>query len=54
MSLEAVFSAVCGALFLGEAMTGRETFGCALMMTAFILAQIPEMRKNSSQQMIEK
>lgn len=46
MSLEAVFSAVCGALFLGEAMSSRETFGCALMMTAFILAQIPEMRKN--------
>lgn len=49
MSLEAVFSAVCGALFLGEAMTGRETFGCALMMTAFLLAQIPEMRKGSLQ-----
>lgn len=45
MSLEAVFSAICGALFLGETMTSRETLGCALMMAAFLIAQIPEMRK---------
>lgn len=46
MSLEAFFSAVCGALFLGETMSGKEVIGCVLMMTAFIIAQIPEMRHN--------
>ena len=42
MSLEAFFSAVCGALFLGEMMTSREMIGCALMLTAFIISQIPD------------
>ena len=46
MSLEAFFSAVCGTLFLGETMSGREITGCVLMMAAFIIAQIPEMRHN--------
>ncbi|MDO4485649.1 MAG: DMT family transporter [Bacillota bacterium] len=46
MSLEAFFSAVCGAMFLGETMSGREITGCVLMMAAFIIAQIPEMRHN--------
>ena len=46
MSLEAFFSAVCGAVFLGETMSGREIMGCVLMMAAFIIAQIPEMRHN--------
>ena len=46
MSLEAFFSAVCGALFLGEMISGREIIGCGLMMAAFIIAQIPEMRHN--------
>lgn len=46
MSLEAFFSAVCGAMFLGETMSGREIAGCVLMMAAFIIAQIPEMRHN--------
>lgn len=46
MSLESLFSAVCGALFLGEIMSGREITGCVLMLIAFIVAQIPEARKN--------
>ena len=46
MSLESLFSAVCGALFLGEVMSGREITGCVLMLIAFIVAQIPEARKN--------
>lgn len=48
ISLEALFSAICGALFLGEVMTGRELTGCALMMVAFIVAQIPEMKGDKS------
>lgn len=46
MSLESLFSAVCGALFLGEVMSGREITGCVLMLIAFIVAQIPEARQN--------
>lgn len=44
MSLESVFAAVCGALFLQETMTGRELAGCIIMFTAFIISQIPDMR----------
>jgi Permeases of the drug/metabolite transporter (DMT) superfamily len=41
MSLESVFAAISGALFLSERMTGRELIGCVLMFTAIILAQMP-------------
>lgn len=41
MSLEAVFAAVTGWLLLQEAMTAKELFGCALVFTGVILAQIP-------------
>ena len=47
MSMEAVFSAVSGALFLGEIMSSRELAGCILMMVAFIIIQIPTGRKSS-------
>ncbi|MCQ4636050.1 DMT family transporter [Anaerovorax odorimutans] len=47
MSLEAFFSAVCGALFLGEVMSGREMLGCALMLTAFIISQIPDKKERA-------
>lgn len=43
MSLESVFAAVCGALFLQETMTGRELAGCIIMFAAFIISQIPDM-----------
>lgn len=43
MSLESVFAVLCGALFLGESMTGRETAGCIIMFAAFIITQLPEM-----------
>lgn len=49
MSLEALFSAVCGALFLGETMTTKETVGCGLMLLAFIVAQIPEMKRGKTE-----
>lgn len=44
MSLESVFAAVCGALFLQETMTGRELAGCIIMFAAFIISQIPDMK----------
>lgn len=43
MSLESVFAVLCGALFLGESMTGRELTGCIIMFAAFIITQLPEM-----------
>ena len=40
MSMESVFAVLTGALLLGERMTGRETWGCVLMFSAVILAQL--------------
>ena len=44
LSLESVFATVSGALVLHERLTGRELLGCALMLAAVVLAQIPEER----------
>ena len=41
MSLESVFSALAGALFLRETMGGRELLGCGLMLLAVVLSQLP-------------
>ena len=41
MSLESFFSAVGGALLLGEVMTPRGYFGCALIFLGTLLAQAP-------------
>lgn len=42
MSLESVFSALAGWVILGQALSGREIFGCCLMFAAIILAQMPK------------
>ena len=39
MSLEAVFAAIFGAIFLGELMTTREIIGCIIIFVATILGQ---------------
>ena len=49
LSLESVFAVICGALVLGEQLTGRETIGCVLMMTAFLITQIGGLRKQSKE-----
>ncbi len=41
LSLESVFGALAGALILHEVMSGREYFGCVLMLCAVMLSQIP-------------
>ncbi len=41
MSLESVFAALCGWIFLHESMRSWELAGCALVFIAVILAQIP-------------
>ena len=45
LSLESVFATVAGAVVLGDRMSGREYFGCFLMLTAVVLAQIPVKEK---------
>jgi drug/metabolite transporter (DMT)-like permease len=40
LSLEAVFAAIAGAWFLGEALQMRGYVGCALMMAGMLLAQL--------------
>ena len=41
LSLESVVGAIAGWLLLGQALTGREIFGCALVFCGIILAQLP-------------
>ena len=41
LSLESFFAVVCGAIILHERMSGREYLGCALMLTAVLLSQLP-------------
>lgn len=40
LSLEAVFAAIAGALFLGEALALKGYFGCALMFIGMLIAQL--------------
>ena len=47
MSMESVFAALAGFLFLKELMTKRQTAGCVIMLIAFIIAQIPEMKDDA-------
>lgn len=42
LSLESVFAVICGAMFLGEHMTGRESLGCVIMMAAFLVTQLAD------------
>lgn len=42
MSMESVFAALFGWLLLNEMLSPREFAGCALMLAAFILAQMPD------------
>lgn len=41
LSLESVFAVIGSSIMLHEAMTGRESLGCALIFAGVILAQIP-------------
>ena len=42
LSLESVFAVLAGAVILGDQMSGKEYFGCVLMLAAVVLAQLPE------------
>ena len=49
MSLESVFSALAGWILLGQSLSVRELFGCALMFTAIVIAQLPDRKTASAQ-----
>lgn len=42
LSLESVFATIAGAVILQDKMSAREYLGCALMLLAVVLAQLPE------------
>lgn len=42
MCLESVFAAIGGWIILGEALVAREIAGCMLMLSASVIAQLPE------------
>ena len=42
MSFESVFAVLTGFVILSEILSSREVFGCILMFTAVIIAQLPE------------
>ncbi len=47
MSMESVFAVIGGALFLKDQLSGREYFGCLLMMAAVVLAQLPDKKTSA-------
>lgn len=47
LSLESSISVLAGWVILGQSLSVREGFGCAMMFAAIILAQIPDRAKNS-------
>ena len=49
LSLESVFAVLAGAIILGDRMSGREYFGCARVMVAVLLAQLPDKKAVSAQ-----
>ncbi|MBO5223798.1 MAG: DMT family transporter [Clostridia bacterium] len=62
LSMESVFGVVAGAIANGEVMLAKEYIGCALMLVAVVLAQIPvetfgklfKKRKKEREQIVEE
>ena len=50
MCMESVFSVLFGWLLLHQALSPRELGGCALMLAAILLSQLPEKRRSPSEQ----
>jgi len=46
--MESVFATLSGAIFLQEMLSGREYAGCALMLVAVVLAQVPVPKKKTA------
>lgn len=47
MCLESVFAAIGGWVLLGQTLSARETLGCALMLSASIIALLPSGKKQA-------
>lgn len=45
MCLESVFAAIGGWILLNQILSGRELFGCALMLCASVIALLPDAKK---------
>jgi drug/metabolite transporter (DMT)-like permease len=50
LSLESLFGTISGAILLHEQMSGKEYIGCALMLVAVMLSQIPMPKKKQKAQ----
>lgn len=48
LSLESVFAALAGFVFLHQKMSGKEITGCILIFSAIILAQLPDKNREKS------
>ena len=48
LSLESVFAVIAGAIILGDQMSVKEYLGCALVMVAVLLAQMPDKKAVSA------
>ena len=53
MSLESVFAVLGGYLFLGERLSLRELLGCAVILGAILISQIPVRRKKEVLQEVQ-
>ena len=49
LSLESVFATLAGAVILQDRMSGREYFGCVVMLCAVVLAQLPDRKKSNTE-----
>ena len=45
LCLESVFSALAGAVLLGESMSPRQLIGCVIIFAAVVISQLPEREK---------
>ncbi len=52
MSLESVFAVLGQWVLLGDLLTGRELFGCALMFAGILLSQLPEGKRTLNERAI--
>ncbi len=48
MSMESVFSVLCGMVVLHEIPSAREAAGCVVMLAAILLCQLPERKKGNA------
>lgn len=51
LSLESVFSVICGVIILSESMSARELTGCAIIFAAVIIAQLPSKEERAEKRL---